>query len=64
MARIGTVVRCIQSDILLHVKRLMLQFVQTHKFVLFYNNSSFQNGLHVFGGWVYVHFRVGDVTNP
>jgi len=34
-------------------------------YLLLYNHSSSsQHGLRVLGGWDYVNFRVGDVTNP
>jgi len=58
--------RCTQSDFLLHVKRWMLKFELTHNCTLsvYNHSSSSQHGLRVPGGGVYVHFRVGDVTNP
>jgi len=37
----------------------MLQFELTHKHTLIQ-----KHGPRVLGGGVYVHFRVGDVTNP
>jgi len=52
---IGTVVRCTQSDFLLHVKRWMLKFELTHKCAIIQPLFLFSTW-SVPGGGVYAHF--------